>query len=153
MADALSTFRADPVLFIERVLHDPETGQPFKLLSAERAFLKYAFTTGPDGKLLYPELIFGAPKKSGKTGFAALVVLTVVLLHGGRFGEAYTLANDLEQATGRVFQAIRRIVEASPLLRNEAKVTADKIVSPSFYNATITAVASDYQSAAGANPT
>jgi phage terminase large subunit-like protein len=80
-------------------------------------------------------------------------MLTMVLLFGGRFAEGYALANDLEQATSRVFQAIRRIVEASPLLQREAKVTTDKITFPAFYNATITTLASDYSSAAGANPT
>jgi phage terminase large subunit-like protein len=74
-------------------------------------------------------------------------------LFGGRFAEGYALANDLEQATSRVFQAIKRIVECSPLLMREAKITADRIVFPAFYNATISAVASDYASAAGANPT
>lgn len=37
-------------------------------------------------------------------------------------------------------------------MRREAKVTADKIAFPAFANATIRTVASDYQSAAGANP-
>jgi Terminase large subunit, ATPase domain len=99
------------------------------------------------------EQIFGAPKKSGKTGFAALHMLTMVLLFGGKYAEGYALANDLEQATSRVFQAIKRIVECSPLLRQEAKVTADKITFPAFFGATISTVASDYASAAGANPT
>src|ERR1019366_7375279 len=49
----------------------------------------------------------------------------------------YALANDLEQATSRVFQAIKRIVECSPLLMREAKITADRIVFPAFYNPTI----------------
>jgi hypothetical protein len=149
----LSRWRADPVAFIETVLYDPETNAPFVLLDAERQFLAHAFRTGDDGRLLYPEQVFGAPKKSGKTGFAALYVLTMMLLFGGRFAEGYALANDLEQAQSRVFQAIRRIVEASPLLMHEAKITADKIIFPAFYNATISAIASDYASAAGANPT
>jgi phage terminase large subunit-like protein len=97
--------------------------------------------------------VFGAPKKSGKTGFAALHVLTVILLFGGRFAEGYALANDLEQAQSRVFQAIRRIVEASPYLVREAKITSDKITFPAFHGATISAIASDYTGAAGANPT
>ena len=53
----------------------------------------------------------------------------------------------------RVFQACVRIVEASPLLKREAKITADKITFPAFHNATICAIASDYAGAAGANPT
>jgi phage terminase large subunit-like protein len=149
---ALERWRADPISFIERVLFDPETGQPFKLLDAERQFLAHAFQTDDSGRLRYSEQLFGAPKKSGKTGFAALHMLTTILLFGNSFAEGYALANDLEQATSRVFQAIKRIVECSPLLRREAKITADKITFPAFAGATITAIASDYTGAAGANP-
>jgi phage terminase large subunit-like protein len=108
---------------------------------AESEFLKHAFQTNDDGRLLYPEQIFGAPKKSGKTGFAALHMLTMILLFGGRFAEGYALANDLEQAQSRVFQAIKRIVTAFLLLNREAKITADKIMFPAFFNATISAIA------------
>ena len=61
-------------------MHDPETGRPFVLLAAERAFMRHAFTLDRNGRLAYPELVFGAPKKSGKTTFAALIVLVMVLL-------------------------------------------------------------------------
>jgi phage terminase large subunit-like protein len=80
-------------------------------------------------------------------------MLTMILLFGGRFAEGYCIANDLEQAQSRVFQAIKRIVEASPLLMREARVTAERIVFPAFNNATISAMTTDYASAAGANPT
>ena len=153
MTDVLARWRSSPTEFIEHVLHDPETNKPFVLLDAEREFLKHAFKLDADGRLLYPEQLYGAPKKSGKTGFAALHMLTTILLFGGAFGEGYALANDLEQATSRVFQAIRRIVEASPLLKREARITADRISFPAFRNASIAAVASDYTGAAGANPT
>jgi phage terminase large subunit-like protein len=150
---ALARWRGNPQAFIETALHDPETGKPFKLLDAERAFIDHAFLTDDDGRLLYPEQVFAAPKKSGKTGFAALHMLTTVLLFGGRFSEGYALANDLEQATSRVFQAIKRIVEASPLLASQAEVTRDRIAFPAFSDATIAAIASDYTGAAGSNPT
>ena len=145
-------WRANPIEFIETVLCDPETGQPFVLLDAEREFLAHAFTLAADGRLLYPEQVFGAIKKSGKTGFAALHMLTTMLLFGGSFAEGYVLANDFEQASGRVFQAIKRIVEASPLLRAEARFVANRIEFPEL-GATISAIASDYAGAAGANPT
>ena len=77
--------------------------------------------------------MFAAIKKSGKTGFAALFMLTMLLLFGGRFAEGYCIANDLEQAQSRVFQAIKRIVEASPLLKREARITADKIIFAAFH--------------------
>jgi phage terminase large subunit-like protein len=73
-------------------------------------------------------------------------------LYGGKFAEAICAANDLEQAQGRVFQALKRIIEASPLLRREAKFAANKISFPAT-GATITAISSDYAGAAGANPT
>src|SRR5262249_10190676 len=116
-ASALSRWRQRPVEFIETYLYDPETGRPFKLLLAEKQFLAHAFQLNDDGRLKYPELVYGAIKKSGKTGFAALFLITVLLLFGGRYAEAYCVANDLEQAQSRVFEMVRRIIEASPLLR------------------------------------
>jgi opacity protein-like surface antigen len=78
-------------------------------------------------------------------------LLTTTLVFGGRFAEAYAVANDLEQAQGRVFQAARRICEASPYLRREATITQSKIEFPET-GATITAIGSDYAGAAGTNP-
>jgi hypothetical protein len=96
-------WRENPCDFVEEVLHDPETGKPFRLLDAERAFLDLSYQLADDGRLLYPEQVYGAAKKSGKTGFAAIHTLTTVLLFGGKYAEGYCVANDLEQAQGRVF--------------------------------------------------
>jgi hypothetical protein len=148
----LARWRADPISFIEEAMKDPETGKPFVLSDAERAFLSLAFTLDDSGRLKFSELLFGAIKKSGKTTLAALIMLTMVLLFGGRFAEGYCVANDLEQAVSRVFTMLRRIVEASPLLRGGAKVLAERIHFPAL-DATITAIGADYASAAGANPT
>jgi phage terminase large subunit-like protein len=147
---ALATWRANPIAFVEMVLVNPETGKPFELLPAERAFLAHAFKLGDNGKLLYPEQVYSCPKKSGKTTFAALHVLTLTLLFGGAYPEATCCANDQEQARGRVFEMVRRIVEASPVLKREAKLTESRITFPAF-DATITAIASDAGSAAGGN--
>jgi phage terminase large subunit-like protein len=149
---AIARWRQNPIAFIEQCLIDPETGRPFELLPSERAFLEYAFKIGADGKLLYPELLYSCPKKSGKTTFAAIIIIVMILLFGGAYGEAFALANDQEQAKGRVFEMIRRIIEASPLLKREAKITESRIAFPAF-NATIIALASDAASAAGGNPT
>ena len=149
---ALDYWREHPCEFIEKCLINPETGRAYVLLAAEREYLKHAFTLDENGRLLYPTLIYSAIKKSGKTTFAAILVITVLLLFGGRYGEAYCVANDLEQSRGRVFEACRRIVDASPILSCEADITANKIIFTAL-GSTITAVASDYQGAAGANPT
>jgi phage terminase large subunit-like protein len=151
--EQFARWRRDPCAFIEEVLFNPETGKPFVLLDAERDFLRYAYDTDADGRLLFPEQLYAAPKKSGKTGFAALHMLTTTLLYGGRFSEAYALANDQEQAVSRVYQAISRIVEASPLLACNAEIMKDRIVFSKVYgNATVAAISSDYAGAAGANP-
>lgn len=149
---ALARWQRDPAAFITEVMNNPETGAPFTLLDAERSFLNHAFTITDVGRLLFPEQVYSAPKKSGKTGFAAMHMLTTTLVFGGRFAEGYCVANDFEQAQGRVFQAIRRIVECSPFLRREANITANRIEFPAT-SAVITAIASDYAGAAGANPT
>jgi phage terminase large subunit-like protein len=150
-SSALSRWRADPVSFIQRVLINPETNKPFELFDAERQFLAHAWRTDDTGRLLHPEQLFGAPKKTGKTGIAAMHLLTTTILFGGRFAEGYALANDLEQAQGRVFQAARRICEASPLLARECHITQSRIEFPET-GAVIQAIGSDYASAAGANP-
>jgi hypothetical protein len=149
-AAALKRWRADPVLFVEECLIDPETKQPFVLLEAEKRFLEHAFQTDEYGRLRYPELLYACPKKSGKTTFVAIIVLTMLLLFGGSYPEATICANDYEQAQARVFTMIRRIIECSPLLLIEARITQDKISFPIF-DATISAIAADYAGAAGGN--
>jgi hypothetical protein len=142
----------DAGTFIETTLVNPETDALFVLTDTEREFLAHAFELTPDGRLRYPELVFSAIKKSGKTAFAAMLVIYVIVVLGGRYAEAYCCANDFEQSQGRVFQAAARIVEASPLLSLDATITSNKIEFGST-GSTIIAIASDYAGAAGANPT
>ncbi len=143
-ANALRAYVGKPVEFIERLI-DPETGQPFRLYPAQRQFLEAAFC----GPVIAPELVFGAIKKSGKTTFAGAIVLFVVRVLAGPFGEGICCANDLEQSTGRVFRGIVRIVKANPWL-GKARITKNVVEFPKS-GATITAFASDYAGAAGTN--
>jgi phage terminase large subunit-like protein len=150
-AASLARWRADPASFIETALVNPDTGEPFELFAAERQFFAHAWQLDDDGRLLYPEQVFAAPKKTGKSCLAALHLITTTILFGARHAEGYALANDLEQAQGRVFQAARRIIEASPLLARECNITQSRIEFP-HTGAVIQAIGSDYASAAGANP-
>jgi phage terminase large subunit-like protein len=151
-SERLARWKRDPVSFIREVLRDPETGRPFVLYEAQERFLHKALTLTAEGKLPFPELLYSCPKKSGKTATAAMAVIYVVVVLGRPCAEGIVCANDLEQAQGRVFQAIARIIDASPLLKDSAKITANRIEFTST-GATITAIASDYAGAAGANPT
>ncbi len=142
----------DPCAFIQEVLIDPATGKPFILYPAQERFLRELFRRAADGRLLYPEAVYSCPKKSGKSTTAAMAMLYAVIVLGGPNGEGIVLANDRQQATDRIFMSICKIVEASPRLRNSAKITAGKIEFISS-GATIVAIASDAPSAAGSNPT
>ena len=148
---ALQRWRREPTRFITEVLVNPETGRPFILMPWQKRFIEHAFQTDESGRLVHSEWLAATPKKTGKTEFAEMLLTTTVLVFGGPYAEGYCIANDLEQAQGRVFAAVRRVVEASPYLANEAQVTANRIAFPST-GASITAIASDYAGAAGAHP-
>jgi hypothetical protein len=81
-----------------------------------------------------------------------LILIYVIVVLGGSYAEGYCVANDFDQAQGRVFQAAGRIIQVSPLLSDSAKITANRIEFIST-GSTITAIASDYAGSAGANPT
>ena len=149
---AIARWKRDAVAFVREVLINPETGRPFELYPEQEFFIREAFTMTTDGRLPFAEILFAAPKKSGKTGLAAMLVIYVIVVLGGNYAEAYCVANDFEQASSRVFQAIARIIQASPLLKRSAKFTQNKIEFTST-GSTITAIASDYAGAAGGNPT
>ena len=148
----LAKWKRDPLAFIREVLIDPETGKAFELYPAQERFLREAFTLKGDGLGPYPEIVFSAPKKSGKTATAAIATIYVIVRLGGPYAEGYCVANSLDQAQGRVFQAISRIIEARPRLKHSATIRANYIEFRST-GATITAIPSDYSSAAGSNPT
>jgi len=148
--DRFAGYVGDPCGFAEQLL-DPDTGRPFVLYPAERRFFEEALALTAEGALPFPELLFSGPKKSGKSTLAGVLLVYVVRVLGGRFAEGYCVANDFDQAAGRVFQAVVRIIEASPLLRGTAHATADTITFVET-GATITALPSEYAGAAGVNP-
>lgn len=144
-------WKRDPVAFVNDVLRDPATGTRYDLYQAERRFMSEAFTLTRDGKLPASEIVFSAPKKSGKTCIAAMAAIYVAAVIGGPYSEVYCLSNDYEQSVGRVFEQARRIIEASPLLRGSVKVTADKLLFRST-GSFIQACPSDYSGFAGSSP-
>jgi hypothetical protein len=104
--ESKARWKRDPVAFVEEVLVDPETGKPFELYPAQERFLRESFTVKADGRLPYPELVYSCPKKSGKTATAAIATIYTIVCLGGPYAEGYCVANSLDQAQTRVFQAI-----------------------------------------------
>lgn len=127
---ALERWQRNPISFINEVLRNPKTGQPFELFDAQKQFFAHCWNTGPDGRLLYPEQCIGWPKKTGKTATAAMHGLVTTLVYGGKYAEGYCISNDFEQAQGRVFTAIKQICEASPLLKRECESLQSRITFP-----------------------
>lgn len=147
----VETYLGRPLDFI-RQLVDPETKRPFVLYPAQERFLAEVLTLDGEGRAPYPEAIYSAPKKSGKTTLAALALIYLVRVAGGRYAEGYCVANDLEQATGRVFRQVKRIITASPLLRSTARLLKERVEFKAT-GGTIQAIGQSYASAAGVNPT
>jgi phage terminase large subunit-like protein len=148
----LERWRSNPTYFIQEALRHPETKQPFILYPEQIVFLGEAFRRTPDGRMQHTEQTFSAGKKSGKTGLAAMIVLATAVVLAGQGGEINLLANDMEQSSSRVFRAVAQIIEASPLLRDSADITANKIVFRST-GTVISALANDYEGFSGGNPT
>jgi hypothetical protein len=61
----LARWRREPISFIEEVLVDPETGQRFQLFPAQWEFFSRAWQLTEEGRMVYPEQVFAAIKKSG----------------------------------------------------------------------------------------
>jgi phage terminase large subunit-like protein len=81
--DRIARWKADPVIFIEEVLIDPETNKPFVLYPEQKTFLRHAFELDGDGRMRYTEICFSAPKKSGKTALAAMIAIYTAVVFGG----------------------------------------------------------------------
>ena len=146
----IQRWRRDPCIFIETQLVDPETGCCYVLNDAEKVFMAHAFELNDDGTLKHVEWVFGAIKKSGKSAFASLLILVVILLFSPPYSEAICAANDYEQAASRSFRTLSRIVACSPALAADAVIGRDKLTFKTS-KSTISAISSDAGSAAGSN--
>lgn len=136
--------------YLEKLFILPN-GKTIVLEPFQRAFLEMAFTPDSRGKLPYRQVVYSMIKKSGKSQIGACI--------GSWFafsgiaepnGEQYCCANDLEQAQGRVYRALRRSIEMEPLLASECIKIGDRCIEKRD-GSVIQPLSSDYASAAGAN--
>jgi len=148
--ERVERYRNDIVAFAEECYCLPSTKKPIVLEDHQKRISRHVFRRDEEGRFPYDTVIYSCPKKSGKTEIAALVGVWLALTEEP-YNEVYALANDFEQARGRVFKAMARACLASPLLRSAAQVGHREITFPST-GTSITALASEYAGAAGANP-
>ena len=148
MARRLNRYPRDPIAFIDDLVKKNELGQPFRLLDHQREILRPAFSFDRSGRLPYETIIYSCPKKSGKTTVNGLVVLWWAFTQESP-NEILVVANDLEQAVGRVFKTIVGIIRHNPELAQSAEIQARLILLSN--ETTITPIAVDYTGEAGAN--
>ncbi len=150
----IDLWRRDPCAFIETVLHDPETNLPYKLHRAQRRFVRRAFSLTPDGRLRYPELVFSGPKKSGKTALAAMLVIDVVVIPAWPVRRRDRLFKQLGTGAGQGVSSHDEDGHREPKA-SEGRCgyhdNQDHVFAKST-SGTIIALASDFTTAAGANP-
>ncbi len=105
----------------------------------------------------FQTLVYSTVKKSGKTAIAALVARWITETWGSH-AEVYALANDLEQARGRIYAAALASIELDPdyaradkgILGRWRIIEREAVHLPT--HGVLKAVSADYKGEAGSNP-
>ena len=145
----IDVYPRDILAFVDDFVQLNERHEPFKLLPYQRDILRLAFRFESDGRLADRVFIWSQPKKSGKTLINSLVVLWWAYTQEPP-NEILIVANDFEQAQGRVFFDVLRLIDNNKALQVSAKLQSRRI---DISNGTvIKALSCDYSGEAGANP-
>jgi phage terminase large subunit-like protein len=146
--DQLRRYARDPAAFIDDLVKHNEAGSAFHLLPAQREVFQLAFAFDVSGRLAYDTIVYSCPKKSGKTTLNAALTLWWAYTQEAP-NEVLIVANDLEQALARVFNALTGLIRNNLVLARSAEVQSRQIL---LSNGTkILALASEYAGAAGSN--
>ncbi len=148
MTHRLKRYPRDPLAFLDDLVKRNELGQTFRLLDHQREILRLAFDFSNQAYLLYDTLLYSCPKKSGKTTINAALTLWWAFTQEAP-NEILIIANDLEQAQGRVFKALAGLIHHNRDLARSAEIQSRQILLSN--GTTIIALASEYAGAAGSN--
>jgi phage terminase large subunit-like protein len=138
----------DPVAFIDEQLPVNELGHAWRLQPHQRAILRAAFAFDAEGRLPFDAVLYSCPKKSGKTALNAAITCWWAFTQEPP-NDLLIVANDYEQAQGRVYKTLMGLIQRNPVLARSAEVTTKQIVLSN--GSTITVLASEYAGAAGSN--
>lgn len=138
---------------------DPITGElyppgPIRLVEYQKRIIDEALSRKQNGKFKYTNVIYSAPKKSGKSTIASGIAL--YLAFNTPFGKVFCLANDGKQSDDRLFGPIAQCVKFhsdNGLLLQDVKVTAYEAKAKLLNNAVIEAIPCDAAGEAGSEPT
>lgn len=127
-------------------------GSPARLFPHQKKILEACLTPDSDGRLPYRQITYSCVKKSGKTELGAMIAswFSFSGIASNR-SEIYLAANDIDQAQGRVYKALKTHIESSPILQKECSKIHERLIELKN-GLTINAIAGDYAGAAGSNP-
>src|SRR5688572_29763353 len=91
----------------------PYNGLPIVLPLHQKAILRYFFTRREDHHFPFQTVVYSTIKKSGKSTTAGVIARHFAETQT-RYGEIFTIGNDLEQAKDRSFKEIARSIELTP---------------------------------------
>lgn len=91
----------------------PFNSAPIKLPLHQKAVLRFFFTRREDGHFPFQTVVYSTIKKSGKSTIAGMIGRYVAETQT-RYGEIFTIGNDLEQAKDRSYKEIVRSLELTP---------------------------------------
>lgn len=119
--------RAQRVIdFIERlkITIGDDAGKAFRLRDWQKKFVRDVYSrTTEEGNRATRRAVLSIARKNGKTELAAALVLVHLIGPEAELnGEIYSAANDREQAS-IVFNAVKRMIEASPALSARLAIT------------------------------
>lgn len=138
---------------------DPVTGEvlpigPIIFIDHQRRILNEALSKKPDGKFKYSNVIYSAPKKSGKSTSASAV--GTYLAAKTPYARVYVIANDENQSTARLYLPISVCIKEHKTKKLSLKDShiidsQGKIILAN--NSIIEAIPVDSKGEAGSEPT
>lgn len=144
--------------FFELILKhtaDDWYGKPFLLAPWQEEALVYVFGNIDDEGRRTTELVYlEVPKKSGKSEFAAGIILLALVMEATPGVQIYGAASATRQALN-VYRASTKMVEQSPILRDRLRILrgTNRILKKSDPDSFYAAIAADGDLGDGVNPT
>ena len=143
-----------PIKFIEKYLFHFEgkfAGKPFKLQLWQKAWIEvlYGFIDKKTNQRQFTEVFFVVARKNGKSMLAAAIALYSAVFDGEMGAQVYTAATSKDQASIS-FDAVKKMVKASPYLSSITKITQDVLYFEKT-NSKLKRLSADYNSLDGLN--
>lgn len=108
-----SQYASDICDWSEKHFYVPHTSKPIILPLHQKAILRYFFTRRENRHFPYQTVTYSTIKKSGKSTTAGVIARYFAETQT-KYGEIFTIGNDLEQAKDRSFKEIVRSLELTP---------------------------------------